>query len=295
MKQNQIKVKRIQTNTLTVFTIKNGMVYDRSGKKNVYCSCTGNTVETATPMQYNESDGVYCPHCHEKKVEIIQTYEEWKKEEDEKARKLNEEKLANLHLVEVGSDWECGFKFYGLSAQIDYDDWLKVKEHFKYYRRGWSRGQELEWNYGEPTGWLTRNPIEVENILVEIGLIKPINTMEAISQRMKQEKIKHEKENKENLAKRQEIKSKMDEIDSKICNAFDSSEKRELSDAEANEHYFNADFGKNNVCSYRITNGEIIKCNNMGDFRYGIAVPFSEYLKQLIENFYYFNKQLWNY
>lgn len=295
MKKNQIKIKKIQQNTIGVFTIKNGMVYDSRGKNPVYCSCTGNTVETATPMQYNESEGVYCPHCHEKKVEVLQTYDEWKTEKDEKAKKLNEEKLANLHLVEAGSDWECGFKYYTLSAQIDYNDWLKVKEHFKYYQKGWSRGQELEWNYGEPTGWLTTTPIEVEKILVKIGLIKPENTMEAISERKAEEKAKKEEKQKENLAKRQEIKAKMDEIDAKIQEAFNSSEKRELSDAEANEHYFNADFGKNNVCSYRITNGEIIKCNNMGDFKYGVAVPFSEYLKQLIENFYYFDKQLWNY
>ena len=293
MKKNQMKVKRIQNGTQTIFTIKNDMVYDFGGKKHVYCSCTGHTVETATPMQYSEEEGVFCPNCHEKKVEILQTYEEYRleKEAEEKAR--NEKNLANLHIVEMGSDWECGFKFYGLSANIEYDDWLKVKEHFKYYQKGWSKGQELEWNYGEPTGWLTRNPEEVERILVDAGLIKPENTMNAIQKREQEEKEKKEEEMKIKLAKKQEIKERMDNIDNKIKEEFDIPEKRVLSDAEANEHYFNADFGKGNVRTYRITNGEIIMCDNMGDFKYCVAIPFSQYVKQLIENYYYYNKQMW--
>lgn len=294
MKKNQIKVKRIQNGTKTFFTIKNGMVYDNGGRNHVYCSCTGNTVETATPMEYANGE-VFCPHCHEKKVEVLQTYDEWKAEQDEKDKKRNEERLANLHLVEVGSDWECGMKYYGLSAQIEYDDWLKVKKHFRYYKKGWSRGQELEWNYGEPTGWLTQNPQAVEDILVDAGLIKPENTMKAILEREELEKQKKEEENKKIMEKRMEIRGKLDEIDSEIQNAFNSSEKRELSDAEAREHYFNPGFGKCTVCTYSIKKGEIIKCENMGDFIFGVAVPFSEYLKQMIENFYYFEKQLEKY
>lgn len=294
MKKNQIKVERIQTGTKTIFTIKNGMVYDARGRKNIYCSCTGKTVETATPMRYANGE-VYCPHCHEKKVEVIQTYEEWKKADDERKRKINEERLANLHIVEQGSDWECGFKYYGLSANIDYDDWLKVKKYFRYYKRGWSRGQELEWNYGEPSGWLTQNPEEVENILVKEGLIKPVNTMEAIEERRKLEKQKKEEENKRIMEKGMEIRGKLEEIKSEIQNAFDTSEKRELSDAEARKHYFNPDFGKGTVRTYSIKKGEIIMCQNMGDFKYGVAVPFSESLKQMIENFYYFEKQLEKY
>lgn len=294
MKKNQIKVERIQTGTKTIFTIKNGMVYDMGGRRNVYCSCTGNTAETATPMEFANGE-VYCPNCHEKKVEVIQTYEEWKTEKDEKERKMNEEKLQNLHIVEVGSDWECGLKYYGLSAQIDYDDWLKVKEHFRYYRRGWSRGQELEWNYGEPTGWLTRNPEAVEEILVEAGLIKPENTMTAIHERA--EKARQEKKQKEakNLEKREEIKRNMRHIESKINNHFAYCDKvRQLSDAETNKHYFNPDFGKCTVVTYTITDSEIIRCRNMGDFKYGYAIPYSKNLENLILEYYELNKELLN-
>lgn len=175
MKKNQLKIKRVKDGLITYFEIKNGFVYN--GRHNVYCNCTGNTVETATPMQYNGKE-IYCPNCHEKKVEIIETYDEWKSRKDEEDRKLNEERLKNLHIVEAGSDWECGFKYYCLSATIDYDEWLKVKEHFKYYQRGWSRGQELEWNYGEPSGWLTRNGYKVQQILFENGLIKEENLID---------------------------------------------------------------------------------------------------------------------
>jgi len=294
MKKNQIKVERIQTGTKTFFTIKNGMVYDAFGKNPVYCSCTGNTVETATPMQFANGE-VFCPNCHEKKVEVIQTYEQWKTEKDEKERKMNEEKLQNLHIVEVGSDWECGLKYYGLSAQIDYDDWLKVKEHFRYYRRGWSRGQELEWNYGEPTGWLTRNPEAVEEILVGAGLIKPENTMDAISERKELEKQKKEEELKLRVAKRNELKEKMNLIEEEINKSFDASEKRELSDAETNENYFNPTFGKCTVLTYTITDTEIIKCRNMGDFKYGVSIPYSEDIENLIKEYYALNEELLNY
>lgn len=292
MKKNQIKVKRIQTGTQTFFTIKNGMVYDARGKNPVYCSCTGKTVETATPMQYNDKEGVFCPHCHEKKVEILETYSEWKAKKDEEDRKRNEERLANLHLVEAGNDWECGFKYYCLSANIDYDDWLKVKEHFKYYQRGWSRGQELEWNYGEPTGWLTTNPEVVEKILIEAGLIKPENTMAVIQERAEIERQKKEQEQKERLEKRRVIKDKMDTIDIKIQDAFNSNNKRALDDAEARSTHFNSTYFRNTVNSFTIKEEEIIHTTHMGDFITGVAIPYSEKVENLIKEFHRLNNEL---
>lgn len=192
MEKNQIKVKNLKNDYVTFFTIKGNEVYNRHGKR-MYCSCTGNTEETATAMMYNDEEGVYCPHCHEKKVEILQTYEEWKQEQEEKER----EQLENIHIVEVGSDWECGFKFYGLSARIDYDSWGKIKHLFRYYRRGWSFECEMEWEYGEPTGWLTQSPEEVEKILIEMGIMKEENTMEAINEKAKKQRIAEENAKKE--------------------------------------------------------------------------------------------------
>jgi len=173
MKKNQIKVRRIQTGSETIFTIKNEDVYNITGKRRVYCGCTGNTEETATPMKYN-GEKIYCPNCHEHKVEILETYSDYlARLEDE-----NRKKLENLKVVCVGQDWECGLKFYSLSAKLEYDDWLLVKQYFSYKRKGWSRNQELEWYCFEPTGWLTRNGKTVQKILFNAGLIKEENLRE---------------------------------------------------------------------------------------------------------------------
>lgn len=292
MEKNQIQVENVKTGSPSIFTIKGDKVFDSRGKNPVYCSCTGNTVKTATPMKYSEKEGVYCPHCHEKKVEITKTYDEWKAEKEEFERKMNEERLANLHLTEAGSDWECGFKYYCLSAQIDYDDWLKVKKHFRYYRRGWSRGQELEWNYGEPTGWLTQDPQAVEEILVEAGLIKPENTMAEIEHRAELAKQQKEAKRKEAMAKREQIKEKMDVLDEQIKEAFNSKKVKSLDDAEAT-HYYRGDYGKGTICRYTITDTEIIKCVNMGDFTYAVAIPYSKDVEKLIKDFYKLNDEFW--
>lgn len=291
MKKNQIGVKRIATGSKSLFTIKNDMVYDARGRNHIYCSCTGNTVDTATPMKYKDGE-VYCPKCHEKKVEVLKTYAQWKKEKDEKDKKMAEEREANRHMVEMGSDWECGFKFYGLSANVEYEDWGKIKQYFKYYRRGWSRGQELEWNYGEPTGWLTTQPLEVEKILVAAGLIKPENTMEEIKKRTEIAKQQKEEEMKKKLEKRLKIKEEIKMLDEQIKQAFNSEEKRTLSDAEAYKYYFDCTYGKNTVETYTITNEEIIKCENMVDFKYGIAIPYSKDVEDLIKKSYDLEKEL---
>ena len=173
MKQNQLKVKRLETGQNWIVSIIKGFVYDNHGKKNIYCGCTGHTVETATPMQYDGKE-IYCPNCHEKKVEIIETYDDYLKRRELE----NQKKLEDLKIVLVGSDWECGLKFYGLSVRLDYDDWLLVKDYFTFKNRGWSRGQELEWNFGEPCGWITRQGFEVQNVLFENGLIKEANLRE---------------------------------------------------------------------------------------------------------------------
>lgn len=185
---------------------------------------------------------------------------------------------------------ECGFKFYELSANIEYADWLKVKKHFKFYNRGWSNGQELEWDYGEPSGWLTTNPEAVEKILVESGLIKPENTMKAISEKVALEKEQKEKE----FAKREKLSRNMEEIHAKINDQFIQCDHvRTLSDAEADEYYFKSDFGKGNVVTYTVTNTEIIQCRNMGDFKTGIAIPYAENLENLIKEFYELNDKFW--
>lgn len=258
----------------------------------VVCSCDGKYTKASDCNAFvfdEEKRTLKCPECG-KELEIIETPAERKERKEVEAEERNREALKNLKLVEAGSDWECGFKFYELSANIDYNNWLKVKEHFKYYAKGWSNSQELEWNYGEPSGWLTTNPEAVEEILVEAGLIKPENTMKSISERIALEKEQKEKE----MTKRKELSDRMKEIHSKINDEFIScNNARGLSDSEADEHYFNPDFGKGNVVTYTVTDTEIIQCRNMGDFKTGVAIPYTENLENLIKEFYELNNKFW--
>lgn len=122
------------------------------------------------------------------------------------------------------------------------------------------------------------------------GLIKPENTMKAISERIALEKEQKEKE----FAKREEISRNMEEIHSKINDEFILyNNGRMLSDAEADNHYFNPDFGKGNVVTYTVTDTEIIQCRNMGDFKTGVAIPYTENLENLIKEFYKLNDEFW--
>lgn len=284
---------------MKTITIKNpktnknrNVVLKHNKTDKLLCSCNGKYTKASdcNAFVFDETNRTLkCPECG-KELEIIETPAERKERKEAEAEERNREALKNLKLVEAGSDWECGFKFYELSANIEYADWLKVKEHFKYYAKGWSNGQELEWDYGEPSGWLTTNPEAVEKILVKEGLIKPENTMEAISERIALEKEQKEKE----FAKREEISRNMEKIHSKINEGFIScNNARGLSDSEADEHYFNPDFGKGNVVTYTVTDTEIIQCRNMGDFKTGVAIPYAEDLENLIKEFYKLNDEFW--
>lgn len=288
---------------MKTITIKNpktnknrNVVLKHNKTDKLLCSCNGKYTKASdcNAFVFDETNRTLkCPECG-KELEIIETPAERKERKEAEAEERNREALKNLKLVEAGSDWECGFKFYELSANIDYNHWLKVKEHFKYYAPGWSNGQELEWDYGEPSGWLTTNPEAVEKILVKEGLIKPENTMEAILSEIALEKEQKEKEMAKRKAKRKELSDRMKEIRSKINDEFLSCNNvRGLSDSEADEHYFNPDFGKGNVVTYTVTDTEIIQCRNMGDFKTGVAIPYTENLENLIKEFYKLNEEFW--
>lgn len=284
---------------MKTITIKNpktnenrNVVLKHNKTDKLLCSCNGKYTKASdcNAFVFDETNRTLkCPECG-KELEIIETPAERKERKEAEAEERNREALKNLKLVEAGSDWECGFKFYELSANIDYNHWLKVKEHFKYYAKGWSNGQELEWDYGEPSGWLTTNPEAVEKILVKEGLIKPENTMKAISERIALEKEQKEKE----FAKREKVRRNMEQIHAKLNDHFIQCDHvRTLSDAEADEHYFKSDFGKGNVVTYTVTDTEIIQCRNMGDFKTGVAIPYAENVKNLIKEFYKLNDEFW--
>ena len=70
-------------------------------------------------------------------------------------------------------------------------------------------------------------------------------------------------------------------------------ERESRKEAEADEHYFNPDFGKGNVVTYTVTDTEIIQCRHMGDFKTGVAIPYTENLENLIKEFYILNEEFW--
>lgn len=93
---------------------------------------------------------------------------------------------------------------------------------------------------------------------------------------------------------RKELSDRMKEIRSKINDEFLSCNNgRMLSDAEANEYYFNPDFGKCTVVTYTVTDTEIIQCRDMGDFKTGVAIPYVENVENLIKEFYELNDEFW--
>lgn len=172
---------QIKTNG-KIFNIKNNQLVDFGGLP-VFCGkcATKNKIEKISRMD-NEAvnnaielgiyfifnnDKIVCKNCG-RELEIEKTPEEF----DEERLKNKKEKLENLHLILAGEDWEMGWKMYRLSTKVDTNVWNLIKHMFEYYRKGWSRGQEFEWYWGEPWGWLTMKPEEVESILWKNNHIK---------------------------------------------------------------------------------------------------------------------------
>lgn len=284
MKRNQIKIKNLKNERILYVTVKKDGIYNLFDKP-IFCGCTGKTESTATKMLYDEKNRtVYCPNCNERKVEVLQTYAEYQQEEKEKREKKQAERLANLHLTLVGDDWECGQKYYALSTEIDYEDWLKIKKYFSYHKKGWSRYSELEFDGYEPSGWLTQNPSAVENILVAEGLIKPENTLEALEDKAraereaKQKAREEKKEKKDALAK--EMKTCQDELDK----LFESAE--EISEAEATVQRASANYGRGTVNSYTVNDNEIVNCRSFGDFLQGKKIKYSAESEKLLKKIF---------
>ena len=291
------KKNQIQVNNKSIVTVLENNDLENRGKPVLCGDCLqkaglkGKDWEKARDMNLafklsDDGTKAVCKNCG-RELPVTKTYDEWKKENDEWESKVKKEQEENRHLVLTGHDWECGFKYYQLSANIEYDDWLKIKQYFKYYNKGWSRYSELEWYFGEPTGWLTQNPLEVEKILVDLGLIKPENTLKAIEEREQIEKEKEKKQRQEEMEIRRQKRAVVDALNERIKDAFnDNPSKKVLSDAEANEWFFKPTFGKGTVHVHVITPTKIMSIDNMGDFKYGVSIPYSKELEDMITEFW---------
>jgi len=151
------------------------------------CSCTGTTQETATPYETKIQEGaMVCPKCG-KRLEIIKTPEDFRKEEAEKQRK----ELENLRVVEVNYSWESGIKLFALSTRIGPKEWAKVAHLFSFWRATEDEEDDEEW-YDDYVGYATRNPKEVERILC-IPEKRSLEFQEKLSEKRRIEREREQK------------------------------------------------------------------------------------------------------
>ena len=152
MKENEIKFKLKNhdgkiielTGELKEFSDK---VY-RMGKP-IYCNCTGNTEDSATPFQFIDGE-VVCTSCGRKSEEVY-TFEDYEANE-----------LANVHLTYFGTDYITMQKLYKLSYTVPYEKWVLISDCFMKLST-----DMVDMGFFEPTyvGWVTSNPEEVEERL----------------------------------------------------------------------------------------------------------------------------------
>lgn len=192
MRKNQLKIK-MYSRKLDAY--KNIMVDIVDGKplrfgKPIYCSCTGDDVDSATMMGFDGSD-VYCPVCGNKSVEVY-TYEDYLKDEEVKKKIARE----NICLNKYEHSWETGITYYKLSTRVEYEDWLKIKKYFQYYTM--EDNVDDETISGRPIlGWVTTNPEKVEELL-EIPYERTLKYREE-KEAIKKEESEKKKEELEHL------------------------------------------------------------------------------------------------
>lgn len=120
-----------------------------------------------------ENDRIYCSECG-REFPIVEKGWETRAKAEKRA-----EALANLQVRSAGKCWETGMEYWYLSARVEQEIWGKIAHLFSYFRKGWTRNSEMEFDGFEPSGWLTVKPKEVESILRAEGLIKAENSLSA--------------------------------------------------------------------------------------------------------------------
>lgn len=269
-KNGQVKEK--------IVTIKNRVA------QKMLCSCGGKytTEKTAKPIFY-DGEKLYCKECG-REFKIIDTSILQDKRIKEQREERNRKALENLHIFPAWNDWESYGQFYMLSARVDYNTWKSIKKYFTYYTREILEKSEME-SFDFIKGWATRQPYEVEKILMEKGLIKEENKLDKVLERMEKErkerKILAEQKRLERIAK----EKKMKEIENKLQSFFDE-DAISMTEAEAT-HYLGS-LGEtvfnDGVDRFCIDDGYLIQATNMGDFSFARKVLLNDEIKSFISS-----------
>ena len=228
-----------------------------------------------------KNNRIYCKKCG-REFKIVE--KSWVKRAEAEAE-AEAERLANLQVRSAGKCWETGIEYFYLSARVSREIWGKISHLFSYFKKGWTRDSEMEFDGFEPCGWLTVKPEEVENILVKEGLIKAENTLSARAQAKAEAEAEAEAEAKAKAEKIAPLIEKRDILDEQINKCFDlSEEKRQMSDAEASR---NMKLKMTSTMFYNVTDEEIMLIQDFSDFTSGIAIPYNEkiaeWVKEVVE------------
>ena len=177
MKQNEIKFK-LKSHDGKIIEI-NGEIDEETSTvyrmgKPIYCNCTGNTEDSATPFKYID-DEVICTSCGRKSEEVY-TFKDYETNE-----------LNNLHLTYFGTDYITMQKLYKLSYTVPYEEWVKVSNLFMKLSPDMVDMGFFEPNY---VGWVTSNPEEVEN---RLNIREELRISYIEEQKEKEEQEKKEK------------------------------------------------------------------------------------------------------
>lgn len=254
-----------------IVSIKNGVA------QRMLCSCGGKytTEKTANPV-YWDGKKLYCKECG-REFKVIETSETQKEERNRKA-------LENLHLFPAWNDWEATGQHYMLSARVDYDVWKSIKKYFSYYTKEILEESEME-SFDFIKGWATRQPYEVEKILIKKGLIKEENKLDNILERREQERKEKERLVEQKRIERIVEEKKMREIKNKLQSFFNNDEDVvSVSEAEAS-HYLGSlgetvfSDGVNRFC---VDGGYLVQSTNMGDFSFARKVLLNDEIKSFV-------------
>ena len=261
---------------------KEKMTIIENGKANIFCSCGGKytTKQTAKPVYY-DGKKLYCKECG-REFKIIDTQSLQEKRIKEQREERNRQALKNLHLFPAWNDWEATGQHYMLSARVDYDTWKSIKKYFHYYTRRELEYSEME-SFDFIEGWATRQPYEVEKILMEKGLIKEENKLDNVLERMEKER-----KEREILAKQKRLKEKkMKETEDKLKSFFNNDEDVvSMTEAEAT-HYLGRKgetVFNDGVDRFCIDGDYFVQATNMGDFSFARKVLLNDEMKSFISS-----------